>query len=381
MALTCIAGMGRWSMVIAPACAVALGAAGGGLGAGAADEETVPPPKTLVVAHGPIAAFAQDGSYIAWASADEPPGCVWRVRVRSLATQRQYRVNRSGGPTCQSATGFDLAHPSYLALARTRALWTLFEQGNNTYTRLITGRVGAKRETALEELVYANSSFQEGWHLGGLAGDGKTLVYGKARVGVRGPPDCDIQGTCSTVIDAGGVQRVVGRSARAVAGALPPMAVSSSGGRVASVIARHGGPSIGTGTQPGIEIRYATTGALVRRFAVARAPLTIALSRTRVVILVRTPGARRLLRYSVAGALLDGRSIPSAGGSVSVNGARVVFAVGRSIKLWDESGAVTVLALAAARPIGLSIEGNRVAWAENVTIDGSLRGRIRALTL
>jgi hypothetical protein len=372
--------MGRWSMLITPACAVALAVAGGGLSAGAVDERIPPLPKTLVLAHGPIAAFAQDGPYIAWASADTSPGCVWRVRVRSLSTGRQWRVNRNGGPTCRSATGFDLSHPTHLALARDRALWTLFDQGNNTYLRLVTSSPREKHETALEELVFANSSYQEGWHLGGLAGDRATLVYAKVRIGVEGPPDCDINGTCSTVVDGGGVQRVVGKSAVAVPTAPPALDVAASGRRVAFAVARHGGPPVGPGTPPRVEIRNAFTGGLVSRFVAARAPLSVALSSTRVVLLVRTPGARRLLRYSTAGMLVDARSIPSAGRSVSVSRGNVAFAVGRTIRLWDADGDVAVLATAAAKPIGLSIEGRRVAWAENVTIGGTLRGRVRAIT-
>jgi hypothetical protein len=373
--------MGRWSMVIAAACVVSLAIAGGGLSAWAADDRTAAPlPKTVSLAHGPIAAFAQDGPYIAWAAADKPPGCVWRVRVRSLSIGRQWRVNRNGGPTCRSGTGFDLSHPTYLALARDRALWTLFDQGNNTYFRLVTGSPRS-RETSLEELVFANSSYQEGWHLGGLAGDRATLVYGKVRIGVKGPPDCDINGTCSTVVDGGGVQRIAGGSGVAVPNAPPALAVAASGRRVAFAVGRHGGPPVRPGTPPRVEIRNAITGGLVRSFVAARAPLSVALSSTRVVLLVRTRGARRLLRYSTAGMLVDARSIPSAGSSVSVSGDNVVFAVGRTIKLWDAEGDVAVLANAAAKPIGLSIDGRRVAWAENVTIDGTLRGRVRVIAL
>ncbi len=54
----------------------------------------------------------------------------------------------------------------------------------------------------------------------------------------------------------------------------------------------------------------------------------------------------------------------------------IVFRVGRSIRAVSvDSHGVRVLARAAAPPIGMSIEGSRVAWAENV----KGRGRIRAL--
>lgn len=354
--------------------------AGSLLGGGTA-EGVAGAPRTLVLAKGPIAAFAQDGRRIAWASADPGPGCVWRVRVRDLAAGRQYRVNTDGGSTCRSDTGFDLSHPTSLALARERALWTLFDQGNNTYIRVVTGAPGAGREVVLEELVHANSQYEEGDHLSGLAGDAGTLVYGKVGVGVQGPPDCDIEDTCDVVLDGGGVQRVSGGAAAAVPVAPPPVAVAASGGRIALVVARVVGPPVGAGAPARVEIRNATSGALVSAFVPAGRPVAVALSGARLALLVRAGAGRRILRYSTAGALLGSRSVPSTVNGISMSGGRVVFSVGRSIRLWSPSRAVTTLATAAAAPIGVSIEGARVAWAENVTVAGTLRGRVRALTL
>jgi hypothetical protein len=55
-----------------------------------------------------------------------------------------------------------------------------------------------------------------------------------------------------------------------------------------------------------------------------------------------------------------------------------VFSTGRTIRLLDSrTRATSVLATAGSRPIGLSVSGRRVAWAENIRG----RGRIRALTL
>ena len=55
-----------------------------------------------------------------------------------------------------------------------------------------------------------------------------------------------------------------------------------------------------------------------------------------------------------------------------------MFRVGLSIRAVDvQSKAVTTVAKAAGMPVGLSIAGDRIAWAENV----GGRGRIRAVTL
>ncbi len=54
----------------------------------------------------------------------------------------------------------------------------------------------------------------------------------------------------------------------------------------------------------------------------------------------------------------------------------IVFRVGRSIRAASvTTQKVTTLAESASTPIGLSLEGTRLAWAENV----KGRGRIRAL--
>jgi hypothetical protein len=61
-----------------------------------------------------------------------------------------------------------------------------------------------------------------------------------------------------------------------------------------------------------------------------------------------------------------------------ISGRWVVFRTGRTIRLVDsQTLAASVLAVAPVRPIGLSVSGRRVAWAENLRA----RSRIRALTL
>src|SRR5262249_58400016 len=66
------------------------------------------------------------------------------------------------------------------------------------------------------------------------------------------------------------------------------------------------------------------------------------------------------------------------GCALSMSGNRVVFRAGRTIELLDAATQkISVLTVARSRPIGLSIEGRRVAWAVNA--DG--RGLVRAIVL
>ena len=61
---------------------------------------------------------------------------------------------------------------------------------------------------------------------------------------------------------------------------------------------------------------------------------------------------------------------------------RIVYRVGLSIRaISAATGASSVLASAKAEPVGLSIEGTRVAWAENLIREGTTRGRIQAIDL
>lgn len=346
---------------------------------GAAVSASGAQPKTLVLANGPIAAFAQDGDRVAWASVEPGKACPWLVRVRVLTARKQDALNTRAGRTCKSETGFELDHPTYLALAGERALWTLKDIGNNTYVQLMTGALSAKPDVQLEELVFSNA-FGDGSHLGGIAGDGSTLVYGTVRASIQGPPDCDWNGTCQTVVSGGGVKRVAGGAAVQVPQAPPPAALAASGRRIALLAAGVAGPQISPAPSRKVEVRDVIGGRLIGAFLAGGAPEALALSPAFVALLVSTPGGKHIERYSHAGALLGTTPVPTGATGLSATSSRVVFRVGNSIRLLNvTSGTVTRLTTAKATPIGLSIEGTRVAWAENVTLSGKLRGRIEAV--
>jgi hypothetical protein len=96
------------------------------------------------------------------------------------------------------------------------------------------------------------------------------------------------------------------------------------------------------------------------------------------VLLVRGRAGTRIAWYDATrGRLLGSVAVPRATSpALSATDRFVVFRVGRSIRALDVAGGlVRRLGIAAAPPIGLSVEGSRVAWAENV----HGRGRIRAL--
>jgi hypothetical protein len=68
--------------------------------------------------------------------------------------------------------------------------------------------------------------------------------------------------------------------------------------------------------------------------------------------------------------------------SLSASGDRLVYAVSRTIRVLDlRTGRTSRAAVAAATPVGLSLSGRRVAWAENLRRGSFFRGRVRAVTL
>jgi TolB protein len=125
-----------------------------------------------------------------------------------------------------------------------------------------------------------------------------------------------------------------------------------------------------------VEIRDARTGRLIKRFAVGGYARAIALGPDYVALLVdHDPGARVEL-YSLNGSRRRAVAVPSNVRNLSAAGRSVLFAAGTRIRRLDaRTGAVTTLATTRWAPVGLTIEGRRVVWAENV------RGaaRIRAL--
>jgi len=94
---------------------------------------------------------------------------------------------------------------------------------------------------------------------------------------------------------------------------------------------------------------------------------------------VKAPPMRSRAKASYTAVSGSNRSAPVAlavSPELTVSDRLVVFHVGRSIRAVEiATGRVKTLITAAAPPIGLSIEGGRLAWAENLKHGA----RIRAL--
>jgi hypothetical protein len=343
-------------------------------------------PQTLFEspAHQPISAFAQDGRLLAWLAPSEND-CN-RVYVLDLDDGLKIGLPST---TVQNVTcRWDIVPPVRLAVAGKNVLWTLREAAPPAplpFDYVLGAGIRDTSERRFQEI--AHSSRGAGLWLGGIAGSDTTLVYAVTSVDYEHEVACladpSARGACTMHIVGGGVFRVVGRH--------PPqrvpltgaaIEVSASGGAVAYVSAAKvgaaGAPVAAAGLP--VEVRDTTSGKLLAHVKPQGVPVAIALAPHLLATLERTRLGLRVAWYDLStGAPLG--SVPVPAGTSPELGASdrlIVFRVGRSIRAVDPAtNGVSTLTKAGATPIGLSIVGVRVAWAENV----GGRGRIRSVSV
>jgi hypothetical protein len=324
-----------------------------------------------------IAAFAQDGPYIAW-FAPSTRSCN-TVHLRSLSTgvEIQLPKQRAKNVTCHFARA--VSEPVRLALAGTRALWTLPQLTPLPLDYLLGASAGDTVERRFQEVAHTPRGV--GQWLGGIAGSGGTLTYAVTAVDYEDEAGC-LAGTgkCTLVKSGGGVYRVHGRIPVHVPDTEPAVEVATSGSAIAYVptteIAKNGRPRAGADLP--VTIVDADTGQQFAAVVPQGVPAAIALSAHVLAAIEQTPLGRRLAWYRAqTGQPLGSVPVPDGtAASLAATDRLIVFRVGRSIRTVDvASHQVRTLARAAVQPIGLSLEGNWLRWAENI----GASARIRAL--
>jgi hypothetical protein len=331
---------------------------------------------------GAIAAFVQDGSVISWFAPRE--GRCNRVHVVSLVNPLKTYLPLQGSARNVTCVWNAAGLPVSLALAGTTswAIWTLREDRPLPFDWLVGAGAGDPRERRYQEIAHTKRG--AGLWLGGVAGDGTTLVYAVTSVDYQDEAGCLAgTGSCAMRKEGGGVYQIVGRQTpKLIEGTDAALAVAASSSTVAYVpaatVAKDGQPSPGADLP--IEVVDAVTGASIARATPQGTPLAIALSPHVLVAIERAPLGQRLAWYDSATGRAAGSVQISAAASpeVSTTDRVAVYRVGRNVYSVDlATGRVAPLVKTAATPIGLSLEGGRLAWAEN-TKGG---GRIRALYL
>jgi hypothetical protein len=370
----------KWVLFAVPAFALLIGLSAGAANAPAGQTKPASP-RTLVSEKAPIRAFAQDETTIAWI------GSTYRVRVRSLPTGMG-AVLGSAGPAVAG-----IRWTPTLALAGSTAMWTTFPSGGNSLeSELVTAAPWDPRATAIDLFIDYQSP-TGGTFLAGLAGDGTTLVYGKTS------ERCDDPGgnNCHRLDAVGGVAVVTGQyGSAAVAGIPPPVMLAFAAhdphesNRISQGLIAVAPAQTPILTDLGNAPRAAENGPvevyrpldaqthLVSSVAPLGTVRAIALDFHQLAVLVqRHDGTKTLERYNpMTGASLGTTAVPSAASNLSIGTAGVVYRVGSKIYLLG-AGQPKLVWRASGTPIGLAIEGRRIAWAVNI----KGRGRIVALTL
>jgi hypothetical protein len=381
---------GNW--LIAATFAVFL-LAGAGSAANATNTPSAPQskPHRLVLSNDLIQAFAQDGNTVAWINSRRD---LYRVRARNVATGKSFVLGDANDYRAR-------LRPPTLAVAGTRVFWTTCWYGTRLYIDGHTTTLAERSErpqpkpVLLFELAQDSDNGADGY-FAGAAGDGSTLAYGWTHVSPVGEPSME------RVVDGGGVVRVQGPFTTHFPPAAPPISnlpvaapmysndgrqqlarqlavsqgrvavlpPSSSAGRYSWAVPRpaEDGP-VTVSTRGGTVISRVTPAGTVGGIALAWPNLAVLVQRHDGTKAVEVYDASNGLRKSAT-------AVPADASDLSIGTGGLVYRVGRSIYTIG-AGGPRLLWRAQVTPIGLSVEGNRVAWAANV----GGRGRIVALTL
>jgi hypothetical protein len=334
------------------------------------------PPNTLVSSPRPIYAFAQDGNTMGWIASDA------RVRVRSLTTGKTWVVGR--------VDPSERAYGASLALAGTRALWA-WDSGGNSYETAFASAAPGRAQSGFPGLAGGARNFGDGERFAGIAGDGVSLVFGWADETCAGAPFgvcdfCNPLGTCPLVVNGGGVAAVppqaMSQRPPTIPNVPPPALLTVGSGRVAVVAARSPTPQgdwvprVGEDTPVDV---FDLGGRPVTHIPLIGTVRGVALSPNALAVLLERPdGSKVIVRYGLGTGIFLGGSdlLPLGATSLSVSTGGIVFRDGpRIYRLHGRKP--RLVAVAGAAPIGLSIEGKRIAWAENM----HGQGRIRTVSL
>ena len=128
-----------------------------------------------------------------------------------------------------------------------------------------------------------------------------------------------------------------------------------------------------------VELRRADSGQLLRTIATAGRVRAVGVLRRLLACIVETPTQKRIAWYSVgSGDLLGSLWVRTeVANELDISSGRIVFHRVFICLLETSDHTVRLLAREPNEPIGLSIEGRRIAWAVN----GGGTGRIRTIVL
>jgi hypothetical protein len=317
-----------------------------------------------------VRAFAADGGRVAWIDS------VWLLHTGVVGATGDKSVRY----TSQYEEVPDSSGGTILELSRGQLLWLSrrgrgFENvGEHVYAASVSALRGRRTVT------YENNGIQGGF-VTGLAGDATGFSYSFVRLQASDPdgdPPC---------MATGGLRSFLGGRWQALPGVPPGLLMARGAGRVALAptdLNGSCGPPSGSDT---IEVRNASTGALVSRLQLGQRVHAVAMSVSMVAVLVggwiseRFVAGRmhvplltgaRINRYEIDTGTLIGSTPAPARTAVDLDlaGSRLVFRTDRAVELLDtQTGHVSTLAVTSPwQPGGVAIDGNTAVWPESKRI-------------
>jgi hypothetical protein len=324
-------------------------------------------PRTAVTVPGFARSFDYDHGRAAWIDG------AWTLHVRTLRTgaERTFRYTSQyeETPLLDYTNPFveyhDVPWDRQLVLEQRKLTWESSRgcmggpPGATVCEHIYAGSIDAKEGERIADADLLHDDNGAGRWLTGIAVDAQGLTYGV--VEVTASEDLERM----QAVD-GGVWSVVDGIAHRLPDTPPALALARFAGRVAiepaDTAERGYGVPGGDGT---IQIRDATTGALVSTFSPGKARALV-LGTTAAVVLV----GRRIVRYSVAtGRVVASTPVPADTASeLDLDGPRIAFRTRRAVEVLDtRSGKVATIATTPSpwRLTHVAIDGGIVAWTES----------------
>jgi hypothetical protein len=323
--------------------------------------------RTLVTSPTRIQGFAQDGPFIAW-STSTPHTFTCRTFIRSLPTGRRAEFG-SGSSSCSGL------RERRLALAGRRVLWeaTPGYCGTCNPTRIFSATFGRPNVVSLGTF---EDTYSGGRQVTGLVGDGQLLAYSWVELWLlydaEGRDCISYPVPCMWKVVRGRTAAVINDASERIPGVHRPALLAAGGARLAVAPSLEHWSGFDRRVRPvrngAIEVLDPKTGVLLTSVFPSGTARALALSAGALaVFLERGDGSRAIERYSVpAGTLIAATPVDShAAFTLDIAGKWIVYRVRHQVRLIGPLGGDRLLTTARDAPLGLSIEGRRVAWAEN----------------
>jgi hypothetical protein len=321
---------------------------------------------TLAAFRGTVLGVAQDAHSVAWLQWS-PDGCRLRMRARASKAVRSVKYAARCNPFFHD-----------LVLARGRAAWAGDDE-------VICGKMYAavyayagRRPRLVQK--FSRDCFGFGPSLRGLASDGRAFYYNVFEtIRPASAWQCGGGGACRWQLGRGHIARIDGSLPVALRGLPPTVMFAIAAGRILLVQPLREASSNGGWPRAArngkVEVRDIATARLEASFTPEGIVRSVALTKTRALVLVELNGLRAVESYDVR----TGRRVHSVAAPLSLrrlapDGNLVPYVVNDQVRVFDMStGGTSVAAETKLNPVGLSIRNGWVVWGENRTTFARIR--------